>query len=94
VYHTALSPPSRFSTQLLAYWLVARNTAAWAISSGVPNRFCGIDSSASERATSVMSVLKVIIVSKVNYRRLRNTFNHSGSDIPWNNRIDPDIRGC
>lgn len=35
---TALNPPSRLSTQLLAYSFCAKNTAASAISRGSPNR--------------------------------------------------------
>ena len=42
VYYTALNPPSRFITQLFAYSLLAKNTAASAISSGAPNRPSGM----------------------------------------------------
>jgi hypothetical protein len=57
--YMALKPPSRFNTQLFAYLLVARKTAASAISEASPNRFKGMAFRASERASGVIAVLYI-----------------------------------
>jgi hypothetical protein len=52
----ALKPPSRLSTQLLAYSFLARNIAASATSQGFPKRFIGMCFRAWDLASGVMAV--------------------------------------
>jgi len=47
---------------LLAYLLVARKTAAWAISSASPKRFRGMAFNASWRAWEVMAMNGICII--------------------------------
>lgn len=58
--HTALNPPSRLSTQLFAYLLVAKKTAASAISVTSPKRDKGMEFNASERAGSDIALKEVV----------------------------------
>ena len=59
--YIALNPPSRLSTQLLAYLLAAKKTAASAISVTSPKRERGMAFSASLRARSVMALMIVLV---------------------------------
>lgn len=58
--HTALNPPSRLSTQLFAYLLVAKKTAASAISATSPKRDRGMDFNASERAGFDIALKEIV----------------------------------
>ena len=66
----ALNPPSRLRTQLFAYWLVAKNRAASAISEACPNLLRGMELRASERASGVIATpctLEYIGISRRRY---------------------------
>lgn len=60
----ALNPPSRLSTQLFAYALVAKKTAASAISEVWPKRFNGMAFRARFFASGVMAVIIICILEK------------------------------
>jgi hypothetical protein len=64
-FHTALNPPSRFSTQLFAYLFVTKNTAASAISEVKPNLLRGMEFNASVRAAGVIPICLYIRIGSV-----------------------------
>jgi hypothetical protein len=59
--YVALNPPSRFNTQLFAYWFRARNQTASATSSDVPSLLAGIfcESAVGERSMYISFVIEI-----------------------------------
>lgn len=79
--------------QLFAYALVARNNAAWATSSGVPRRFCGMASKAKDLASGVIAMLYIRFLVSVNESLASwiSTSGHVCLNVARNNCIHSDV---
>jgi hypothetical protein len=87
----ALKPPSRLRTQLLAYSLSTRKSAASATSWTEPKRLRGMAARARDRASGVMAGRAS---ARAGGGQRGPTIGHGTVDVAGQDGIDADIQGA